>query len=68
MKGDGDLQLAVGETVADAIAPVQGEQKRLLADKAYLNGVLKEGAERAFKTARRTLNKVYRKVGFYQGE
>ena len=67
-KGYGDFKLAVGETVADAIAPVQAEQKRLLADKAYLNGVLKEGAERAFKTARRTLNKVYRKVGFYQGE
>ena len=67
-KGYGDFKLAVGETVAGAIAPVQAEQKRLLADKAYLNGVLKEGAERAFKTARRTLNKVYRKVGFYQGE
>ena len=67
-KGYGDFKLAVGETVADAIAPVQAEQKRLLADKAYLNGVLKEGAERAFRTARRTLNKVYRKVGFYQGE
>lgn len=67
-KGYGDFKLAVGETVADAIAPVQAEQKRLLADKAYLNDVLKEGAERAFKTARRTLNKVYRKVGFYQGE
>lgn len=67
-KGYGDFKLAVGETVADAIAPVQAEQKRLLADKAYLNGVLKEGADRAFKTARKTLSKVYRKVGFYQGE
>ena len=67
-KGYGDFKLAVGETVADAIAPVQAEQKRLLSDKAYLSGVLKEGAERAFRTARRTLNKVYRKVGFYQGE
>ena len=67
-RGYGDFKLAVGETVADAIAPVQAEQKRLLVDKTYLNGVLKEGAERAFKTARRTLNKVYRKVGFYQGE
>ena len=67
-KGYGDFKLAVGETVADAIAPVQAEQKRLLADKAYLNGILKEGCERAFRMARRTLNKVYRKIGFYQGE
>lgn len=67
-KGYGDFKLAVGEAVADALAPVQAEQKRLLADKAYLNGVLASGAERAFKTARKTLTKVYRKVGFYQGE
>lgn len=67
-KGYGDFKLAVGETVADVIAPVQAEQKRLLGDKAYLNQVLSSGAERAYKTARKTLSKVYRKIGFYQGE
>jgi len=67
-KGYGDFKLAVGEAVADALAPVQAEQKRLLGDKAYLNGVLASGAERAYKAARKTLSKVYRKVGFYQGE
>ncbi len=67
-KGYGDFKLAVGEAVADVIGPVQAEQKRLLSDKAYLAGVLSAGAERAYKTARRTLSKVYRKVGFYQGE
>lgn len=67
-KGYGDFKLAVGETVADALAPVQAEQKRLLADKAYLNSVLQSGAERAFKAARKTLSKVYRKIGFYRGE
>ena len=67
-KGYGDFKLAVGETVADVLAPVQAEQKRLLADKAYLNQVLKEGADRAYKAARKTLSKVYRKIGFYQGE
>ncbi len=67
-KGYGEFKLAVGETVADVLAPIQAEQKRLLSDKAYLNAVLKEGAERAFKAARRTLSKVYRKIGFYQGD
>ncbi len=67
-KGYGDFKLAVGETVADSLAPVQEEQKRLLADKEYVASVLKAGQERAFKAARRTLSKVYRKVGFYQGE
>ena len=67
-KGYGDFKLAVGEVVADALAPVQAEQKRILADKEYLSGVLASGAERAYKTARKTLSKVYRKIGFYQGE
>lgn len=66
--GYGDFKLAVGETVADALAPVQEKQKRLLADKAYLNDVLKSGAENAFRAARRTLSKVCRKIGFYRGE
>ncbi len=67
-KGYGEFKLAVGETVADALAPVQEEQKRLLADKAYVADVLKAGQERAFRAARKTLSKVYRKVGFYQGD
>ena len=67
-RGYGDLKLAVGEAVADKLAPVQAEQKRLLADKKYLSEVLASGAERAFKAARKTLSKVYRKIGFYQGE
>ncbi len=67
-KGYGDLKLAVGETVADVISPIQQEQKKILADKTYLAEVLKAGAEKAYKAARRTLSKVYRKVGFYQGE
>ena len=32
-KGYGEFKLAVGETVADALAPIQAEQRRLLADK-----------------------------------
>ena len=66
--GYGDFKLAVGETVADALAPIQVEQQRLLADKGYLAGILKEGAARAAYAARKTLSKVYRKVGFYRGE
>lgn len=66
-KGYGDFKLAVGEAVADKLAPIQREQARLLADKAYLDGVLKSGAERAAYIANKTLNKVYKKIGFYQG-
>lgn len=65
-KGYGDFKLAVGETVADKLSPIQKEQARLLADKAYLEGVLRSGAERAARAANKTLSKVYKKIGFYQ--
>ena len=67
-KGYGDFKLAVGETVADALVPIQTEKARLMRDKAYLNEIMKNGAENAYRTARKTLSKVYRKVGFYAGE
>ncbi len=67
-KGYGDFKLAVGEAVADVLGPIRSERERLLADKAYLNAVMKRGEEAAARIARRTLAKVYRKVGFYAGE
>ena len=65
-KGYGDFKMAVAETTADAICPVQSELERILADKAYVDGVLKEGAGRAARLAGRTVSKVYRKVGLLQ--
>nr|WP_317402384.1 tryptophan--tRNA ligase [uncultured Gemmiger sp.] len=65
-KGYGDFKMAVAETTADAICPVQDELERILADKAYVDGVLKDGAERASRLANRTVSKVYRKVGLLQ--
>ncbi len=65
-KGYGDFKMAVAETTADAICPVQEELARILADKTYVDSVLKEGAERASRLASRTVSKVYRKVGLLQ--
>ena len=65
-KGYGDFKLAVAEVTADALAPVQAEYGRILADKAYVDSVLKSGAERAARLANRTVSKVYRKVGLMQ--
>jgi tryptophanyl-tRNA synthetase len=64
--GYGHFKLAVGEIVADALAPVHAEFDRLMADKAYLEGVMKDGSAKAAYLARKTLSKVYRKVGFTQ--
>ncbi len=63
-KGYGDFKLAVGEVVSDHLKPVREEHKRLMADKAYLQQIYTEGAEKADRIANRTLSKVYRKVGF----
>ena len=65
-KGYGDFKLAVAEVTADALTPVQTEYNRILADKAYVDGVLKDGAARAARIANRTVSKVYRKVGLLQ--
>ena len=63
-RGYGDFKLAVGEACADGLAPIQEEFKRLMADKAYLEGVMRDNADQASYIARKTLSKVYRKVGF----
>ncbi|HAN21044.1 MAG: tryptophan--tRNA ligase [Clostridiales bacterium GWF2_36_10] len=64
-KGYGDFKLAVGEVTADALGKIQEEFKRYLSDKDNLNKILKDGSERAAYMARKTLSKVYKKVGFY---
>lgn len=63
-KGYGDFKLAVGEATADRLAPMQSEFARIIADKAYIQECMKNGAEKAFKTTRKTIQKVYKKVGF----
>ena len=45
-------------------APHPRETERLLADKGYLEGVYRAGAEKASYIAEKTLRKVYKKVGF----
>ena len=63
-RGYADFKLAVGEAVADRLAPVREEYARLLADKGYLEEVMKKGAAEASYYARKTLTKVGRKLGF----
>ena len=62
--GYGEFKEAVGLACADGLAPVQARFNELMADKPYLEGIMKTGAERANYMARKTLSKVYRKVGF----
>lgn len=61
--GYGVFKDAVADAVISVVEPIQREQKRLAADKSYLENVLKQGAEQAERAARKTLDKVYRKIG-----
>ncbi len=62
--GYGRFKPAVGEAVVEALRPIQEEARRIMADKAYLEGVYRAGAEKASRAAEKTLRKVYKKVGF----
>ena len=63
-QGYGIFKPAVGEAVVELLRPIQAEATRLMADKAYLESVYTQGAQRAQALANRTLRKVYKKVGF----
>ena len=63
-KGYGDFKLAVGETVAEHLRPIQEEFARIKQDKAYLESIYRAGAQQALAISQRTLDKVYKKVGF----
>lgn len=63
-KGYGEFKLAVGEAVVSVLKPVQEEFNRLLKDKAYIDGIIKENADKAAYYAGKTLRKVEKKIGF----
>ena len=62
--GYGVFKDAVADAVIATLEPIQQRHKQLMADKDYLNEVLKQGAERANRIASKMVAKVYRKIGF----
>jgi len=63
-KGYGDFKMAVGESVASVLNPIQQRFKELSADKTYIDQIIKNNAEKANYYAQKTLRKVQKKVGF----
>ena len=63
-QGYGKFKPVVGDAVIEHLRPVREEAQRLLKDKAYLESVYKQGAQRASYEAEKTLRKVYKKIGF----
>lgn len=62
-KGYGDFKTAVGEAVAATLTPIQERLAIFLADKAQLEALMREGAERAYRISSRTLDKAKKKMG-----
>ena len=63
-RGYGELKAGVGEAVVSVLNPLQAEVDRLSKDKAYLDSIIRENAEKANYFAAKTLRKVQKKVGF----
>lgn len=63
-KGYGDFKLAVGEAVADELAPIKQKHDEIIKGKKELERLYRIGAEKAEYVARKTYLKAMKKVGF----
>ena len=63
-KGYGEFKLAVGEAVADTLAPIKKRHDEIIKDKSEIERLYKSGAEKAEYIARKTYSKAMKKVGF----
>ena len=65
-KGYAEFKVAVGDAVVEYVKPVRERFNEIRSDVPELTRILQEGAERARNTARKTLRKVYKKVGLVE--
>jgi tryptophanyl-tRNA synthetase len=61
----GDLKKQVAEMVAGSLEPLQKRYHEIVAEPGYLEGVLRQGAERVAPIANATVNEVKRRMGIY---
>ncbi|UCX03340.1 tryptophan--tRNA ligase [Shewanella glacialimarina] len=59
----GHLKVEAGEAVVAMLEPLQERFKQYRADEAYLEQVMKQGAEKAKARAQATIDLVYKKIG-----
>lgn len=65
-KGYGDFKGDLADVVADYLRPIREKTLELLENKEQLEEIYTKGAEKAEKIARKTLRKVYKKIGFIE--
>ena len=66
-KGYGDFKAAVAEAVIEELRPLQENYNRIIKDKAFITESARSGAEKALYVSQKTLRKVQKKVGLWQG-
>ena len=54
------------DIIIDRLSPIRKEYEKIIKDKEYLNSILSIGKQKATFKARKTLAKVYRKIGLVQ--
>lgn len=59
----GALKKDTADAVVEMLRPLQEKHKELVADPAYVEGVLRRGAERAREMSRPTVDTAYRAIG-----
>ncbi|MBW8447106.1 MAG: tryptophan--tRNA ligase [Arenimonas sp.] len=57
---------ALVELAVEVLSPVNGEMRRLMGDTTYIDGVLRDGGERARARAEKTMKEVRDIIGFVQ--
>ena len=60
----GNFKMKVGEAVVEMLKPYQDEHVRLMADSAYLDGIIADGARKARDMAEGTLVRVKEAIGY----
>ncbi len=63
-KGYGEFKLAVGEAVADELAPIKERYEKIITDKGEIERIFSLGDQKAERIARKTYFKAMKKVGF----
>ena len=62
-KGYGIFKQEVGETVVNALKPIQDKYKDIMDNPDYLRKIYEQGARKASEQAQKTLKDVYQKIG-----
>lgn len=63
-KGWGDFKKMLTETAVAVLAPITAEMRRLMDDTAYVDGILRDGGEKARALSAPVIREVYDTVGF----